>query len=447
VIARWLAAAVTLALLAAAPARAVEPERVVTEGGIEAWLVQDDANPVISLKLAFRGGAALDPPELPGVAQLTADTLTKGAGELDTRAFQDALAAKAIELSFGAGRDSFRGGMKTLRDHRERAFELLGAALTQPRFDDKPVARAKEQQRAAIATRREEPARLAYETLYRTIFPDHPYGQPVDGTRASVSRIAPEALHAYTERVFTRDRLVVGVAGDITPKELKPLLRKAFGGLPASAADARAVPDTEPANAGETVIVEREARQAWIALAQPGVTRDDPDYFAARAVNQILGGGTFTSRLMREVRRERGLAYSVSSGLRTLRHGPVLLAGLGTGNEQVAEALKVVRQTWRRLAEDGPTEDELADAKKHLTGSFPLNLSSTAGIAGVLRVMQLDELGIGYLDERAAEIEAVTAADATRVARELLQPDALTTVIAGQPQGVEATLPAPDPGE
>jgi zinc protease len=444
VIARRLAAALAVALLAAAPARAVEPERVVTEGGIEAWLVHDDANPVISLKLAFRGGAALDPPELPGVAQLAADTLTKGAGELDARAFQDALAAKAIELRFGAGRDSFRGGLKTLRGHRERAFELLGTALTRPRFDDKSVARAKEQQRAAIATRREDPARLAYETLYRTIFPDHPYGRPVDGTRASVARITPEALHAYTERVFTRERLVVGVAGDITPEELKPLLRTAFGGLPASAAEAREVPDTQPANAGETVIVEREARQAWIALAQPGVTRDDPDYFAARVVNQILGGGTFTSRLMKSVRVENGLAYSVYSYLRTLEAAPVLGGGLGTSNDRVARALELTREQWREVAKDGPTQQELADAKTYLTGSVATQLGSTAGIAAVLRAIQREELGIDYVDRRRELIESVTAEEVETMARELLDAEALTTVIVGQPEDVEPTRPAPE---
>jgi len=442
-----LLAPLLLAVLAAAawaaPARALDPQRVVTDSGIEAWLVEDHANPVISVKFGFRGGAALDPPEKPGVANLVAGTLDEGAGELTRQAFQQALAGKAIKLDFGAGRDHFSGSLKTLTEHAGRAFELLGTALTEPRFDAEPVARVTSQMRANLATQSEEPGHIANRALMRALFPEHPYGRPTDGTPDSLDAIGTSDLHAYTQRVFARDRLVIGVAGDITPAELKPLLEAAFGGLPETT-DAPAVPETDLAAAGETIVVERDIRQAWVAFAQPGVARDDPDYFAARLVNHVLGGGTFTSRLMKSVRVENGLAYSVYSYLRTLEAAPVLGGGLGTSNDRVARALELTREQWREVAKDGPTQQELADAKTYLTGSFATQLGSTAGIAAVLRAIQREELGIDYVDRRRELIESVTAEEVETMARELLDAEALTTVIVGQPEDVEPTRRAPE---
>ncbi|SDG55721.1 zinc protease [Limimonas halophila] len=441
-----LIAVLVLAVGWSSPAGAVDPKRVVTGSGIEAWLVEDHANPVLSVKFGFRGGASLDPADKPGVANLVAGTLNEGAGELPSQAFQEALAAKAIEMSFGAGHDDFSGTLKTLSEHRGRAFELLGLALTEPRFDPEPVARVTSQVRANLATQAEEPSYIANRALMRALFPDHPYGEPTDGTPASLDAIAPKDLHAYVERAFTRDRLVIGVAGDITPEELKPLLEKAFGRLPQSSQAAQPVPETEPEAAGETMVVDRDIRQAWVAFAHPGIARDDPDYYAASLVNYILGGGSFASRLMQTVRVEHGLAYSVYSYLHTLEHAPLIGGGLGTSNDRVAKALKLTRDTWRRLASEGPTEKELKDAKTYLKGSFATNLGSTGGIAAVLRAMQREKLGIDYMDERRELIDGVTAEDAKRVAGELLEADALTTVIVGEPTDVEPTRPAPEIG-
>lgn len=440
-----LIAALALAVAWHAPARAIEPERVVTDSGIEAWLVEDHANPLISMKFGFRGGASLDPADKPGVANLVAGTLDEGAGELDSQAFQQALAAKAIQLDFGAGRDHFSGSLKTLAEHDARAFELLGTALTEPRFDPEPVARVTSQVRANLATRSEEPGHIASRALMRALFPEHPYGRPTDGTPASLDAIGPEDLRAYTQRVFARDRLVVAVAGDITPAELKPLLEAAFGDLPESSR-AGDVPDTDLQAAGETIVVERDVRQAWVSFAQPGVARDDPDYFAARLLNHILGGGSFASRLMQTVRVEHGLAYSVYSYLSTLEHAPMLGGGLGTSNDRVARALELTRETWRDLAENGPSEQELADAKTYLKGQFATNLGSTGDIASVLRAMQREELGIDYMDRRRELIDSVTPAEVKEIAGELLDAGALTTVIVGQPEGVEPTRPAPELG-
>jgi zinc protease len=438
-----LIAGLALAVAAALPARAVEVQRVVSDGGIEAWLVEDHANPIVSIDLAFRGGASLDPEGKAGLANMVSGLLDEGAGKLDSQTFQEKLAEDAIKLSFNAGRDSFRGSLRTLKENTDKAIRLLALALREPRFDEKPVQRIRSQILAGLARNLQDPSTIAGRALDRVVYPDHPYGRPVDGGMESVKAITRADLRDFAATRFVRERLVVGVAGDITPAELKPLLDKAFGDLPASSGDLPSVPEVEAGGAGDIVVIEREVPQSRIAFAHEGIRRDDPDYYAASLVNYILGGGSFASRLYAEVREKRGLAYGVSSYLQPMDHGALVAGGLGTSNASVGKALSVVREEWRRMAEDGPTAAELADAKTYMTGSFPLRLSSTGNIAGMLVAMQLEELSIDYMDRRIELIEKVTPEQAKRVARELLNPEALAVVVVGKPEGVEATRPAP----
>lgn len=438
-----IAAAFALAILAALPARAVEVQRVVSPGAIEAWLVEDHANPIVSIDLAFRGGASLDPEGKAGLANLVSGLLDEGAGDLDSQTFQKKLAADAIKLSFDAGRDSFQGSLQTLREDLEKAVHLLSLALSEPRFDAEPIRRIKGQVLANLARRAQDPSSIANRTLDRVLYPAHPYGRPVEGTEASVKAITAADLRRFAATRFTSDRLVVGVAGDITPAELRPLLDKAFGDLPAEAGELPTVPDTSAKGTGDVVVIDKEVPQSWIALGHQGIRRDDPDYYAASLLNYILGGGSFASRLYEKVREDRGLAYSVYTYLAPLDHGALVAGGLGTSNAQVGEALSVVRAAWRDMAANGPSAAELADAKTYMTGSFPLRLSSTENIAGMLRAIQLENLGIDYIDRRRKLIEQVTLEDARRVARELFQPDDLAVVIVGQPEGVTANREPP----
>lgn len=443
------AALALAAVLALQPgqARAAEVQKVVSDGGITAWLVEDHSNPIVSLKLAFRGGAALDPEDKPGLANLVSATMDEGAGALTSQEFQQALSQKAIKLSFDAGSDAFYGSLKTLSEHRERAFDLLELALTEPRFDAEPVQRLKSQIQASLARQSQDPRSVANRTLDKLMFPEHPYGRPTSGTRASLQGITQADLQQFVETRFARDRLMVGVVGDITPEELKPLLDRAFADLPATTGDVPQVADVDPKGAGETVVVEKNVPQSWVVFGHGGISRDDPDYYAASIVNYILGGGSFASRLFNEVREERGLAYSVYSYLSPLDHASVMGGGLGTGNASVGKALEVVRQEWRRMAEHGPTQEELADAKTYMTGSFPLRLSSTSNIASILVAMQQEDLGMDYMDERKDLIESVTLEQAKRVAGELLHPSDLAVVVVGRPEGVEPTRDAPEIGD
>lgn len=428
---------VALGALGAAPsARAAnQVERVVSEGGIEAWLINEPSIPFLSLSMYFEGGAALDPAGKAGLAYMVSGLLDEGAGELDSQAFRTELEDKAVRLSFDAGRDDFTGQLKTLTKHRERAFDLLRLALTAPRFDDEPVARIRSQIQAGLRRRSEEPSYVAARRWFETAFPDHPYGRPVRGTIETVGAITEDDLRGFVARRLARDNLVIGVAGDITADELAPLLDRAFGDLPAESAPVT-VDDSDVAAEG-TVVVRQEIPQSQVRFGQNGLARDDPDFYAAYVANHILGGGGFTSRLTEEVREKRGLAYSVYSYLYPADHAPLWMGGAGTDSTRVAETIRLVRQEVERMAAGEVGEDELADAKTYLTGSFPLRLTSNDSIASTLVGMQVNDLGTDYLERRNDYIEAVGLDDLKRVAARLYDPDALLVVVVGDPDGLE----------
>ncbi len=430
----------------AAAATAVEwPEvrRVVSPLGIEAWLVENHAVPVLSVEFAFRGGIELDPPGREGLAHLVSTLLDEGAGELDSAEFQRRLNDAAISLSFSAGVDAFYGSLRTVTANRDGAFDLLRLALTAPRFDADAVERMRAAVMADIQRRVADPQWLAARTLFETTFPDHPYGRPSRGTAATLAALTEEDLRGFVARRFARDGLVIGVAGDITAGQLGEMLDRVFGGLPAEAEPAD-IPDISAAGAGALVVVDRAGPQSILLMAQPGIARDDPDFYAAFVLNHILGGGSFTSRLTREVRDLRGLTYGIFSQLMHYDRADLLMVSSTLSNANVAAARDLIRGEWRRIAQDGVTSEELADAKTFLTGSFPLRLTSTERIAGTLRFMQMEALGIDYLEQRNARIEAVSRDDVNRIAARLLDPDALIEVVVGAPgDGISPTQVIP----
>ena len=437
--------------LVPAGAGAVQVQAVKSPAGIEAWLVEDHSNPIISLDLAFRGGSTADPAGKPGVAYMVSALLDEGAGPLESLAFQKTLEDQSIGLGFEATRDHFRVRLRTLSQHRDAAFDLLRLALTEPRFDDEPVSRIRAQILGAMARELQQPDVVAVRQWFATAFPDHPYGRPVKGTPDSVKAIAADDLRAFVHGRFARHNMVLAVVGDITPAELGPLLDSTLGALPEQPGPlevAAAQPTT-----GRTVVIERPIPQTVVLFGGPGIMRKDPDWYAGYVVNYVLGGGGFASRLMEEVRVKRGLAYSVTDYLMPMDHGGVVLGTVASENSRVAQALDLIRAELRRMAASGPTAQELANAKTYLTGAFPLQLDSTNAIAGVLVAVQLDDLGIDFLDKRNSHILAVTLDQARLVAKRLYDADRLTVVAVGAPQGLEGERiqppdlpPPPQPG-
>ncbi|WP_019645014.1 M16 family metallopeptidase [Novispirillum itersonii] len=439
-----LVSALVVAAVLSAPARAVEAQRVISPGGIEAWLVEDHSVPVLSVSIGFKaGGSAYDPAGKEGLATLVSGMLDEGAGDFDSFAFRTRLENTAIHLSFSASANSLTGTLKTVSDHRMQAFELLRLALTKPRFDAEPLDRVRHQILASLAEEAEDPQALAGEALDRLMFPGHPYARPAQGTPKSVTALTAADLRGFVRTRLALDGLKVGVSGDITPAELGQMLDKTFGELPKTA-NVPPLPAVAIPQQGGIAVIDRDLPQAVATFAQPGLERADPDFYPAYVVNYILGGGGFSSRLMTEVREKRGLAYGVYAYFQDLEGAPLIIGGVSTNAARVGESLSVIAAEWQKMAESGPTAEELEAAKSYLIGSWPLRFTSTGAVASMLMSMQLDGYPLDHLQTRNAKVAAVTLEDARRAARRLLQADQLKTVVVGRPKGVTATLTVPN---
>ncbi len=425
-----------ITLLFSLPAYALAPvQEVVSKDGIKAWLIEDHTNPIVALKFAFRGGSALDPVGKEGLARLASATMDEGAGDMDSQAFQAKLEDLSVSLHFEADMDSFGGSVTTLRENLKPATQMLRTALSSPRFDKEPVERISAQLLAGLRQSEEDPNSVAARTLYKSIFGDHPYGRGSKGTIEGIKNITQQDLKNFAQTRLGKDNLVVGVSGDITPDELKKLLDDVFGPLPNTASPWK-IAKAQPVFFKDLKVIEKPVPQSSILFAQKGIDRHDPDFYPAYVLNYILGGGGFSSRLTEEVREKRGLVYSVYSYLVNYDQANLWLAGAGTQNARVKETLDVIRHEWKKAATEGITAQEVKDAKTYLTGSFALRFNSSDTIAAILVGMQKDNLPIDFLETRNKQVEAVSLEDVNRVARTLLQPQNLSAIVVGQPEGL-----------
>jgi zinc protease len=421
--------------LLAVPAQAeIEIKEVTSPGGITAWLVEDHNIPFAALEIQFKGGTSLDASGKRGAVNLMTATLEEGAGEMDSRAFAEAREALAADISFNAGTDSVGVSVKFLTENRDQVIDLLREALINPRFDQDAVDRVREQVLSNLRSNEKDPGNLASEKFDALAFGDHPYATTGDGTIAIVTALTREDIVAAHKGALARDRIYVAASGDITADELGVLLDSLLGDLPATGVP---MPVDAPWQlpAGVTV-VDFPTPQSTVFFGQKGIPRDDPDFFPAFVLNELLGGGRFTARLMTEVREKRGLTYGIGTYIVNMDHADMILGQFAASNDKVAEAIKVVREEWGRIVSEGVTPEELEATKTYLTGSYPLRFDGNGPIASILVGMQMDGLPRDYVTNRNAKVEAVTMADIQRVAARLFKPEDLQFVVVGQPEGM-----------
>ena len=431
-------------LVAALPAFAndgkiLNVQKLTTPDGIEAWIVEDKTVPVISMNFSFEGGLSYDPKDKPGVGRLVSILLDEGADQIKSQEFQSLLSDNAISMSFTAGRDAFYGQLKTLKSNKALAFNLLRLALNKPRFDVDAIKRMKNANISQIKNDMGKPGWLVARTFNGMVFEGHKYANPCFGTIENMNSITRDDLLNFVHAQFAKDGLKVAIAGDITKEESENIINSVFKNLPTKRKK------TVSAKAkfnyiGKTILLPLDAPQTYISVGENGIKREDKDWHAAVILNYILGGGGFNTRLMKELRKKRGLTYGVYTSLTSMNHAALLQANLSTSNEKVAEALKLFRHEWTKMAKEGPTEQEVQDAKSYLTGSLLLELTSTDSISGTLNGLQRDNLNFDYINQRNALINAVTIADIKRVATRLLKPKNLTTILVGQPKNITADI-------
>ena len=429
-----LIGAACAALFAWPAVATIEIEEVTSPGGISAWLVEDPSIPFVALEFWFIGGAALDPPTARGATYLMTGLLEEGADDLNAQDYAAAVEGLAAGFGFVSYRDAVVVSARMLSQNRDAAADLLRAALTRPRFDQDAIDRVRAQVLATIEADTRDPQTIAASTFDALAHGDHPYGFAQEGSAESVASLTRDDILAAHRGALTQARVVVGAAGDIDAAELGRLIDHILGDLPTEAP-----PRPGPADyalEGGVTVVDFPSPQSVAFFGHKGIARDDPDFFAAFVLNQILGGSGFQSRLMTEVREKRGLTYGIGSFLSLADLSPRMLGQFSSSNDLVGQAITVVKEQWADLAANGVSQEERDAAVRYMTGEYPLRFDGNGTIAGILAAMQSDEIPVDYVTNRNAYVEAVTLEDIRRVAARLLRPEDLHFVVVGQPQGL-----------
>jgi zinc protease len=425
-----------LALLIPLSASAITVKSVQGPTGVETWLSEERALPMIAVNISFPAGSAYDPTDKPGLANLTASLIDEGAGDLVSDAFKQALESRAIRFAAAADRDYIVVTLTTLKENADEAFRLAALAFAHPRFDPEAVERIRVAVLASLKQEDEDPSRAAVKAWYATYFGAHSYGHPTAGTPAGISAIKSDDIKAFAADHLVRGGIKVAVSGDITEVQLKKYLQMLFTSLPAKSVLPVAKP-TDEGKPGTRNVVRNEAAPVAI-FGFVGPMRSDPDYIPAFVTNYILGGGGFSARLMDEVRDKRGLTYGISTQLNDFRSASIIVGSVQSDKAKILTAVDVTKGEMARFAKDGATAMELADAKTYLTGSFPLGLDSNAKIARTLNSYQRSGLSADYVVKRNAMIQAVTLDQVNAMAKKYFDPARLVVVIAGTPAPAEA---------
>lgn len=417
-------------------------QTVTTDGGITAWLVEDHSIPILAMTFAFTdAGAKNDTKDKQGLTRLASNTMDEGAGDILSQEFQKTLQDLSISLSFSAGRDHFTGNLRTLSQNQDKAFELLKLAVNTPRFDQEPLDRMRASNKSRVKASLADPRWLNARIQNDVLFEGHPYALNSGGTLTTLDGITSDDLRGFHKRLG-QNNLVIAVAGAITAQELKQRLNDVFGALPM--VEEHDKKTFEIKNSGKTYLHQKDIPQTVIEIAQKGINRSDEDYYAAKLMNFILGESGFGSRLMEEIREERGLTYGIYSYFRDYDETDIMHVSTSTVNESVPEMLGLIEAEWVKMKDQPVSETELKDAKAYTIGSLPLSLTSTGSIASILLSMQLDDLPIDYLDTRADKFNAITAQDIQKAAKRLLNEKSFTTVLVGNPAGIENTIEIKD---
>lgn len=428
----WLLA-VTFGL-AAVPAQALLPiQEWQTAEGARVYFVENHDLPMLDLSVHFPAGAGYDRPETSGVASMTNRLLRLGADGMSEDEISRRLADVGAQLGGRFSTDHAGLSLRTLVSLRERrqALDLFARILSRPEFPAAVLAREKVRLIGALKESDTQPDTIAAVNFYRMVYRDHPYALRSSGEVATVERITRDELVAFHQGHYVAERAVVALIGDVSRTEAEAIAGEVTRGLPRASGAEPPLPPVPELTAAESRVIAHPASQAHIMIGAPGITRDDPDYFALYVGNYVLGGGGFISRITEEVRQKRGLAYSAYSYFSPLRRPGPFLIGLQTRRDQVQEALKVVREVVRDFEAGGPTEDELKAAKQNIIGGFPLRVDSNAKIHEYLVLIGTYRLPLTYLDDFVRKVDAVTVAQVKDAFARRVHPDRMVTVVVG----------------
>ena len=425
------AAGVLLGLLSAASATGAPlAHREVLPNGIVLLVAERPAVPIVAVRVLTRAGAAFDPRDRAGLAHLTGALVTRGTGKRTGPELDSAIEFVGGSLEAGASRDNLTVSLAVQKKDIALGLDLVSEVVLSPTFPPAEVTRKISEIQAAIKRSEEDPNAVAGRVLSRLVFPGHPYGAPVEGTRESVGRLTRDDVVKFHQEVVRPDTTVIAVVGAVTVAEARREIIARFGawsrpaGPPPSVAEA-----TVPSATGEETVT-RELTQATIMFGRQAVRQTDPDYFPLVVASYVLGGGS-ASRLYSRVREESGLAYAVYSWVAPSRYGAAVFVTSQTRTTEAPKAAVMIREELARMTREPVGDKELALAKQYLIGSFPLRLDTSGKVADFLVAIEDLGLGLDYADRYRERIARVTARDVQRVAVKYFPPAGFSLVVVG----------------
>ena len=438
---RWLLSTFAAATLAQGASVAASPEiqHWRTDNGAGVYFVATEALPIVDVRLVFDAGSARDDGR-GGLARLTSGLLTEGTDTMDAGEIARGFERYGARISTGSEKDMAWVHLRSLSDPAalDPTLEHLATVLAEASFPAEAVARVRDQMRVGLRRSLESPGTVAERAFSRTLYGDHPYAQPPEGTLESLAALERDQVVAFHDRFYAASNLVIAIVGDLDRGRAETLAARLAGSRPRGE-PAPALPPVP--SLGEAVVesVGFDSTQTHILMGQPGVDRTDPRYPALYLANHMLGGGGLVSRLAQAMREDRGLSYSSYSYFAPAAQRGRFAMGTQVRNDAAAEATEVLRGTLERFHREGPTDEELEAAKLNITGSYPLQLDSNSDIVGQVANIGFYGLPLDYLERFPERIEALDRETVMAAFREVIHPEALATVLVGpQPARAEA---------
>jgi len=419
------------ALFTAQVSAAPKIEHWTTANGLRVYYVPAPELPMLDMRLIFAAGSARDGAK-PGLAMLTNAMLDKGAAGLSEDQLAEQFEAIGAVFSSSTSNDMGWAGLRTITLEKEQqaALELWLKVVSKPDFPQKDFERVQKLALVDLQGEKQDPASLGGKAFYQALYGDHPYGQPENGTEDSVQALKVEDLKAFYQQHYVAKNGLLAIVGAVDRAQAEALAEKVSGALPVGEA-AAALPEVKPLTEAKTVKIPYPSAQAHILVGQVGNKRGDEDFFTLYMGNQVLGGSGFSSRLMKEIRNDRGLSYSVYSYFAPSAQLGVFQVGLQTKLAQTDAALKVVRDVLGKFQQDGPTAEELEASKKDVSGGFPLRTANNSQIVEYIGMIGFYQLPLDYLDTFTTKVNALTREQITEAFSRRVQPDKMVTVIVG----------------
>nr|WP_244309245.1 pitrilysin family protein [Pseudomonas duriflava] len=416
-----------------------------TAEGARVLFVAATELPMFDLRLTFAAGSSQDGKQ-PGIAMLTNGMLNEGIAGMDTTAIATGFENLGADFTNGAYRDMAVASLRTLSDPTKSgpALDLFARVVGQPTFPSAAFERIRNQLLTSIDYKQQDPGALAGDMLMKRLYGNHPYAHPSIGTADSLKTITPAQLRTFHQRAYTAGNAVIALTGDLTRAQAEAIAAQVSHALPKGPALPQVAQPSPPT--GGITHIEFPSEQTHLLLAEQGIARRDPDYAALYLGNQILGGGGFGTRLMTEIREKRGLTYGVYSGFTPMQvPGPFTIT-LQTRAEMSQNTLALVQDIVRRYLAEGPTQKELDDAKREMTGSFPLSTASNSAIVAQLGMIGFYDLPLTFLDDFMKQIQDVTPEQVRTALNKHLSADRFVIVTAGPTVAQQPLPPAVERG-